>query len=92
MFSFTNLRFQQWPTDASSVQAKWHFSNGYGISVIRGPKTYGGAAGLYEVAALKDGKIVPTEVTPDTVVGWLSPAEVEQVGRQIEALEVPDEG
>lgn len=32
---------------------QFHFKNGYGASVIRGPYSYGGPQGLYELAVLK---------------------------------------
>lgn len=32
---------------------QFHFENGYGASVIRGPYSYGGAQGLYELAVLR---------------------------------------
>lgn len=32
---------------------EFHFKNGYGASVIRGPYSYGGPQGLYELAVLR---------------------------------------
>lgn len=32
---------------------EFHFKNGYGASVIRGPHSYGGPDGLFELAVLK---------------------------------------
>ena len=56
------------------------FENGYGASVVRGPYTYGGDRGLYEVAVIEG---IPeewelcyeTSITND-VVGYLSKQEV----------------
>lgn len=37
---FENLVFK--PTKTDGIQSKYIFSNGYGISVIKGPYLYGG--------------------------------------------------
>lgn len=64
----------------------FQFTNGYGASVIRNSKSYGGPAGFYELAVLKDGKInYKTPITND-VVGWLDPDEVEELLDKIKAL------
>ena len=39
--------------NASGIQAKHFFDNGYGISVVRFPGSYGYEEGLYESAVLK---------------------------------------
>ncbi|WP_296813842.1 hypothetical protein [uncultured Megasphaera sp.] len=63
------------------------FENGYGASVIRGPLTYGGADGLYELAVIYQGEITSTtEVTAD-VEGWLDKNAVAGLLEKIEALE-----
>lgn len=63
-----------------SEQYVFSFRNGYGASVVRGPHTYGGSRGLWEVAVLDyDGDIsYDTPITND-VIGHLSEDEVAAV-------------
>lgn len=63
------------------------FDNGYGISVIRGPYSYGGQRGLYELAVLdRDGLITyETPVTSD-VIGYLKPEDVTRYMIEIQQL------
>ena len=50
---------------------------GWSLSIIRGPFTYGGPQGLWEVAVLgADGKIVPDLVRGGDVAGWLTDEDV----------------
>lgn len=70
------------------------FDNGYAASVIRGPYTYGGDQGLWEVAVLEgegdwnEGTWSLTYDTPitDDVIGHLSDDERDEVLDRIEAL------
>lgn len=76
------------------IQAKAFFANGYGASVIQSPRSYGGSAGLYELAVLKgdDGDFVvcyTTDITDD-VLGYLSEAEVTALLQRVEALPCPN--
>ena len=49
------------------------FKNEYGVSVIRGPYTYGGKQGLYELAVLdKDGNLTYDTPITDDVIGHLT--------------------
>lgn len=68
------------------------FGNGYGASIVRGPYTYGGRDGLFEVAVLLfDGEgeewslCYSTPITDD-VLGWLTWEQVTETCEQIEAL------
>lgn len=66
------------------------FPNGYGASIVRGPYTYGGSDGLFELAVVRfDGDgwdlTYETPVTDD-VLGWLTEAQVEETLAAIEAL------
>ena len=61
----------------------FHFRNGYGASVIRGPYSYGGPNKLFELAVLKRNQRYPRywDITYDTpitndVLGWLTADEV----------------
>jgi hypothetical protein len=65
------------------------FDNGYGVSVVRGPYSYGGKLGLYELAVLDgDGYITyETPITSD-VIGFLKPEDVSKY--MIEIQELPN--
>lgn len=49
---------------------QFHFENGYGASVIRGPYSCGGQQGLYELAILKRNRLYPKywDITFDTPI------------------------
>lgn len=49
---------------------QFHFKNGYGASVIRGPHSYGGPQGLYELAVLKRNRLYHRywDITYDTPI------------------------
>jgi hypothetical protein len=70
----------------NEYQKVYKFDNGYSASVVSNAMTYGGNEGLFEVAVMKDGKIVyDTPVTND-VVGWLDFAGVANILAEIKAL------
>lgn len=73
-YAFSHLQFRSRP--GGGTAARLTFPNGYGVSVVSGPATYGGREGLYELAVLHEGRIVyDTPVTND-VLGWLSEGDV----------------
>jgi hypothetical protein len=65
------------------------FDNGYGVSVVKGPYTYGGKLGFYELAVLdSDGDVCyDTPITSD-VIGFLKPEDVSKY--MIEIQELPN--
>jgi hypothetical protein len=65
------------------------FDNGYGVSVVRGPHSYGGKLGLYELAVLdSDGFITyETPITSD-VIGFLKPEDVSKYMIEIQELPI----
>jgi hypothetical protein len=74
-------------------QKVYRFENGYGASVVRGPYTYGGENGLWELGVLlvtgeDEPKWSLTYDTPitDDVIGHLSWDEVEETLAQIAVL------
>ena len=69
----------------------FRYANHYGASVVRHCDSYGGPAGLYELAVIKydnndDWDIVyDTPITYD-VLGWLKPAQVLKTLKEISKL------
>ena len=55
---------------------RYYCENGYGLSVACHEHSYGGKEGLYEIALLKDDKIVYDDHEWQDVRGWLTKAEV----------------
>jgi hypothetical protein len=88
---FSDLDFQPHPNyHNTGVQGKHFFDNGYGVSVVRFPGSYGSEEGLYELAVLKgvadDWNICyDTPITED-VLGHLSEDEVEVLLYEVENL------
>jgi len=76
-------------SDSMGSQHIYRLANGYGLSVIQGPYTYGGPVGLWEAGLVRfygagadDRKLVEIEDTPitrewgDQVCGYLSDEEL----------------
>ena len=88
---FSDLQFnphKNYPD--TGVQAKHFFDNGYGVSVVSFPGSYGFRDGLYESAVLKgteeDWEICYNSVITDDVLGYQSEEEVEVLLYEIENL------
>lgn len=85
--TFDDLEFNESPFPRMGVQAKATFPNGYGVSVIKGPHSYGGKQGLYELAVLgPDGHLNYDTPVTDDVLGYLTPEDVTKAINQVEAL------
>lgn len=74
----------------SGIAARHFFPNGYGVSIVKFPGSYGAELGLYELAVLKGvkedwGICYDTEITDD-VIGYLSEDEVSEVLMQVKNL------
>lgn len=87
---FNDLVFRQHPYLKGGVQATHFFSNGYGVSVIKTPYSYGGNTGCYELAVLQgdiEGYTITykTKVTKD-VEGYLTEENVTELIEKIEKL------
>lgn len=67
-------------------QRLFHFANGYTASVICNERSYGYEDGLFELAVLRDDKVVYDTPITDDVVGWLTEDEVQALLTRIEAL------
>lgn len=74
-------------TLTGNEQRVFGFPNGYSASVIRGPYTYGGPEGLFELAVLNPhGEIdYSTPITND-VIGYLTEDDVQATLAKIAAL------
>ena len=88
---FSDLNFQphcNYPD--TGVQAKHFFDNGYGVSVVKFPYSYGYEERLYEVAILK-GVAEKWEICYDTVItndviGYQSVEDIDNLLSQVESL------
>lgn len=77
MKTFEDLKFNDMESFPYNEWARLYFDNGWGVSVVRGPHTYGGEKGLYELAVLKDGNLhYENQVAKGDVVGYLRPEDV----------------
>jgi hypothetical protein len=95
MLKFSDLEFKQHPCvdGPNAAQALHFFPNGYGVSVVRFPGSYGYGLGLYEVAVIKgtdeeDFKLCYDTPITDGVIGRLTWDEVEGILAQIQELAV----
>ncbi len=89
MATFQDLKFSELDNEGYGIRASIKFNNGYGASVIRTKHSYGGAAGLYELAVLdQDGELCyNTPITSDTL-GWLKEDDVTEALQRIETLKM----
>lgn len=89
--NFTELNFQPHPHyKEDGIQAKHFFPNGYGVSVVRFPGSYGFQDDLYEVAILK-GTEDDWELTYDTpitedVLGHRDEQDINNILEEVQAL------
>ena len=75
-------------TAGAGMQHIYRFPNGFGMSVVRGPYTYGGPEGLWEVAILDaDGRLTYTSGITEDVIGHLTWADVEALMERVRMLE-----
>jgi hypothetical protein len=86
MKTFNDLKFKPHPM-GSGIISRIKFDNGYGASVVKGPHTYGGDKGLYELAVLdsNDDLTYKTPITDD-VEGYLTEEDVTNLLIQIQNL------
>lgn len=85
MKTFKDLDDQK-PGMTTTHKKKLYFSNGYGISVVKGPFTYGGDEDLWECAVLHRGTICySTHITND-VIGYCTEEKVTEIMKQIQEL------
>jgi hypothetical protein len=86
MKTFNDLTFTTL-SDGFGIAARMKFDNGYGVSVVKGPYTYGGPNGLYELAVLNsEGEISYNTDITDDVLGHLNENEVTEILNRIQNL------
>ncbi len=86
MKTFKDLNFEPHP-NGMGVQARFDFDNGFGVSVVKGPYTYGGDKGLYELAVLdKNGDLCYSTPITNDVIGYLREQDVTEVMEKIQQL------
>lgn len=94
MKTFSDLEFKPHPNSAPlhqygdlGIQSRIFFDNGFGASVVKGPHTYGGKDGLYELAVLdEDGHLCYTTQITNDVEGYLTEEDVTKLLIQIQNL------
>jgi len=89
MRTFKDLSFNTVEDNINWIRAFMKFDNGYGVSVVKGPHSYGGKVGLYELAVLdSDGDVCYDTPITDNVIGFLKPEDVSK--HMIEIQELPN--
>lgn len=89
MKTFDDLLFKMMNEDIKWIRARLNFDNGYGVSVVRGPYSYGGQRGLYELAVLdSDGDVCYDTPITDNVIGFLKPEDVTKYMIEIQELPI----
>ena len=87
---FTDLNFQPHGNMPDGIAARHFFPNGYGVSVVQFPGSYGYEEGLYEVAILKgleeDWEICYDTPITDDVIGYQSMEDIDNLLSQVESL------
>jgi len=87
--NFTDLNFEKHKIQ-DGIQAKHFFDNGYGVSVVKFPGSYGFHDDLYEVAILQ-GTEDKWEITYDTpitndVLGHRDEQDINNILEEVQAL------
>jgi hypothetical protein len=87
MKTFKDIQFKINPMGSEyGIVSRTQFDNGYEVSVVKSPHSYGGAKGLYELAIFKDGDICYDTPITDDVIGYLRPEDVTDVMERVEKL------
>ena len=88
---FDDLKFNPHPVSPEDgMQALHFFSNGYGVSVVSFPGSYGYEQGLYEVAVLQgtedDFELCYDTSVADDVLGHRDEIDIENILEEVAAL------
>lgn len=84
--TFKDLEFNTHPNNIDGVHARIEFDNGYGASIIRTTFSYGGEAGLYELAVIKDGELTYDTPITNNVLGYLKEQDIDKILTDIKTL------
>jgi hypothetical protein len=88
--NFGDLAFYPHGNMPDGIAARHFFPNGYGVSVVQFPGSYGYEEGLYEVAILKgleeDWEICYDTPITDDVIGYQSVEDIDNLLSQVESL------
>jgi len=83
--TFEDLRFEPMISHGGKG-ARCTFPNGYTVSVVRHRYSYGGDAGLYELAVIRKGRIVYDTPVTDDVLGHLTEDAVTSIMKEVQEL------
>lgn len=82
--NFNELKFEKIGFGIQSIN---HFPNGWGVSIIQSPYSFGGDVGMYEIAVLRDGEIhYDNKISNGDVIGWLTEEKVEEIISEVQSL------
>jgi hypothetical protein len=88
--NFGDLAFYPHGNMPDGIAARHFFPNGYGVSVVQFPGSYGYEEGLYEVAILKgleeDWEICYDTPITDDIIGYQSMEDIDNLLSQVESL------
>jgi hypothetical protein len=88
--NFGDLAFYPHGNMPDGIAARHFFPNGYGVSVVQFPGSYGYEEGLYEVAILKgleeNWEICYDTLITDDVIGYQSVEDIDNLLSQVESL------
>ena len=88
MKTFKDIKFKTNPMGVEyGIVSRTKFDNGYEVSVVKSPYSYGGDRGLYELAVFKDGEICYDTPITDDVIGYLREIDVTDVMEKIQKLQ-----
>jgi hypothetical protein len=86
---FTDLNFQPHKI-GGGIKARHFFPNGYGVSVVRFPGSYGYEQGLYEVAVIQgtedDYELCYDTPVADDVLGHRDEQDIEIIMEEVQSL------
>lgn len=87
MKEFKDLEHKDHSTGLGGTMSRMEFDNGYGVSVVRTPHTYGGDKGLFELAVLDgEGRLCYDTPITDGVMGYLTEESVTGIMVDVQAL------